>query len=121
MRRSRHAFGLKELVWVETREHESINIVRAVRRPHGGRPGAAGDPVVKPLLRGGEGILRPLWQAMVRLPGGYNPNQVAAQILAQCSGQLGDKRETDLLVIRSRRAENSQPANRPTPPQKRHQ
>ena len=26
---------------------------------------------------------------LVRLPGGYSPNQVAAQILAQCSEQLG--------------------------------
>jgi hypothetical protein len=25
---------------------------------------------------------------LVRLPGGYSPNQVAAQILAQCSGKL---------------------------------
>ena len=25
---------------------------------------------------------------LVRLPGGYNPNQIAAQILAQCSGHL---------------------------------
>jgi hypothetical protein len=30
---------------------------------------------------------------MVRLPGGYSPNQVAAQILAQCSGRLGDRRD----------------------------
>ena len=25
---------------------------------------------------------------LVRLPAGYNPNQVAAQVLAQCSNQL---------------------------------
>ncbi len=28
---------------------------------------------------------------MVRLPGGYSPNQVAAQVLMQVSGQLGDR------------------------------
>jgi hypothetical protein len=27
-------------------------------------------------------------KALVRLPAGYSPNQVAAQILAQCSEQL---------------------------------
>ena len=26
---------------------------------------------------------------LVRLPGGYSVNQVAAQVLSQCSGQLG--------------------------------
>ena len=31
---------------------------------------------------------------LVRLPAGYNPNQVAAQILAQCSGQLAERQGT---------------------------
>jgi len=36
-----------------------------------------------------KGFCKRYGKALVRLPGGYNPNQVAAQILAQCSGQLG--------------------------------
>src|SRR6185437_10621795 len=78
------AFGLKELVWFETREHESIDVF---------------EPYVALVL------LAIRWSShsygevkrfcdrngkpMVRLPGGYGVNQVAAQSLAQCSEQLG--------------------------------
>jgi hypothetical protein len=84
----RAALGLKELVWVETKEHQAVEafepliarsdvalVLLAIRwSSH-----AFGD--VKQIC---ERHGKPL----VRLPGGYNPNQVAAQILAQCSGQL---------------------------------
>jgi hypothetical protein len=82
------AFALKELIWIETKEHQAVAafepliarrdtvlVLLAIRwSSH-----AFGD--VKPFCdRHGK--------PLVRLPGGYNPNQVAAQILSQCSGQL---------------------------------
>lgn len=82
------AFGLNELIWVETREHESIDRFEAL---------VARAEVALVLLairwsshsfgevkRFCERYGKPL----VRLPAGYNPNQVASQILAQCSAQL---------------------------------
>jgi hypothetical protein len=84
----RRALGLKDLVWIETKEHQAIDafepliarsdvalVLLAIRwSSH-----AFGD--VKQLCdRHGK--------LLVRLPGGYNPNQVAAQILAQSSSQL---------------------------------
>ena len=80
--------GLSDLVWIETREHQSIA---------GFEPAIARDDVAVVLL-----AIR--WSShafgdvktfcnrhgkpLVRLPGGYNPNQVAAHILAQSSGKL---------------------------------
>jgi hypothetical protein len=83
------ALGLKELVWVETREHESVTAFEPVIA----RPDVA---VVLLAIRWSShsfGDVRRFCdrhgKSLVRLPGGYNPNQVAAQILAQCGGQLG--------------------------------
>jgi hypothetical protein len=84
----RKALGLKDLIWIETKEHQSVGtfepivartdvalILLAIRwSSH-----SFGD--VKQL---GERHGKPL----VRLPGGYSPNQVAAQIVSQCSAQL---------------------------------
>jgi hypothetical protein len=83
------ALELKELVWVGTRAHQSIRGFESV----------IADPDVALVL------LAIRWAShsfgdvkqfcdqygkpLVRLPGGYSPNQVAAQILAQCSAQLG--------------------------------
>jgi hypothetical protein len=82
------AFGLQQLFWVGTREHQSITEFE---------PTVARPEVVLVLL-----AIR--WSShsfaevqkfcdrygkpLVRLPGGYNPNQVAAQILMQCSDRL---------------------------------
>lgn len=82
------ALSLKELIWIETRAHESIS---------GFEPYVARPDVVLVLL-----AIR--WSShsfgevqsfcvkynkpLVRLPGGYNPNQVAAQILKQASQRL---------------------------------
>ncbi|MDG3003910.1 hypothetical protein [Paludisphaera mucosa] len=89
----RSALGLQELIWIETREHESIErFEHSVARPdvalvilairwssHAfGEVKTFCDRYGKPLLR---------------LPGGYNPNQVAKQVLDQCSGRLGDGRD----------------------------
>ncbi len=85
----RAALRLNALIWIETKEHQSIRgFETTIARPDVAlvllairwSSHAFGD--VKQFCdRHG----RPL----VRLPGGYSPNQVAAQILAQCSEQLG--------------------------------
>jgi hypothetical protein len=82
------AFGLKDLVWFETREHESIDTFE----PYVARPEVA---LVILAIRwsshsfeGVKEFCERYGKPMVRLPGGYNPNQVAAKILAQCSEQL---------------------------------
>jgi hypothetical protein len=84
----RRALGLKDLVWIETKEHQAVDsfepliaradvalVLLAIRwSSH-----AFGD--VKQICDRHAKLL-------VRLPGGYNPNQVAAQILLQSSAQL---------------------------------
>src|SRR5262249_50447155 len=95
----REALSLKELIWIETKEHAAV----AGFEPIIARPGRAVGPTsgggeVAVVLRAiggagdGFGDVKPLCERhgklLVRLPGGYNPNQVAAQILAQCSGHL---------------------------------
>jgi hypothetical protein len=83
------AFGLEELVWFETREHESIDVFE----PYVARPEVA---LVLLAIRWSSHSFGDVkrfcddhGKPMVRLPGGYGVNQVAAQILAQGSGRLG--------------------------------
>ena len=85
----RTSLGLEELIWPETREHESIERFRPI---------IARPEVVLVLLaiRWSSHSFSEVKQfcerhgkPMVRLPGGYGVNQVAAQILAQCGEQLG--------------------------------
>ena len=84
----RRAFGLSDLIWIETKEHQSIDSFEPII--------ARADVVLV--------LLAIRWSShafgdvrlfcdrngkpLVRLPGGYSANQVAAQILAQCSGKL---------------------------------
>ena len=84
------ALGLKELIWIETKEHQSIGVFEPV---------IARSDVALVLLaiRWSSHAFGDVKQfcdrhgkPLVRLPGGYSPNQVAAQILAQCSEQLDD-------------------------------
>lgn len=82
------AFGLRELIWIETREHQSIDGFE----PYVARPDVA---VVVLAIRWSShsfGEVRDFCdrhgKPLVRLPGGYNPNQVAAQIMSQCSERL---------------------------------
>jgi hypothetical protein len=82
------ALGLVELVWVETKEHQSI----APFEPIIARPEVA---LVLLAIRWSShafGEVRRYCdrhgKPLVRLPGGYSVNQVAAQILAQSSGHL---------------------------------
>ena len=83
------AFGLRELIWIETREHQSIGAFEF--------PIARADVALVLLaIRWSSHAFGDVKQfcdrygkPLVRLPGGYSPNQVAVQILSQCSGQLG--------------------------------
>jgi hypothetical protein len=83
------AFGLRSLLWVETREHQSIESFKPIIA----RPEVAMILLAIRWSSHGFGEIRHLCESqgkpLVRLPGGYSPNQVAAQILAQSSEQLG--------------------------------
>ena len=82
------AFGLKELIWVVTREHESTEVFV----PYISRPDVN---VVLLAIRWSshsygdvKGICDKFGKEFFRLPAGYNPNQVAHQILQQ-RGSVG--------------------------------
>lgn len=87
-RQLQSALGLKELAWVETREHQPV----ASFEPVVARPDVAAVLLAIRWSSHAFGDVQHLCdrhgKPLVRLPGGYNPNQVAAQILAQCSGRL---------------------------------
>jgi hypothetical protein len=89
------ALGLVELIWVETKEHQAVDtFIPMIAR--------ADVALVLLAIRWSSHAFGDVRQfcdrfgkPLVRLPGGYSVNQVAAQILAQCSGQLADRaRET---------------------------
>ncbi|MEZ6105837.1 MAG: hypothetical protein R3B96_06870 [Pirellulaceae bacterium] len=76
------------MIWIETREHQSIDGFE----PYVARADVA---VVLLAIRWAShsfGDVREFCERyqkpLVRLPGGYNANQVAAQILQQCSDRL---------------------------------
>jgi hypothetical protein len=83
------SLGLKELIWIETKEHQSIDAFEPII--------ARGDVALVLLaIRWSSHAFGDVRQfcvqhgkRLVRLPGGYGPNQVAAQILSQCSDWLG--------------------------------
>jgi hypothetical protein len=82
------ALGLKELIWIETKEHQAVGTFESQIA----RPDVA---LVLLAIRWSshafgevKAICERHGRPFVRLPGGYNPNQVAAQVLAQCSEQL---------------------------------
>ena len=85
------ALGLNELVWVETKEHQPVTAFE----PTIARPDVA---LVLLAIRWSSHAFGEVkhycdrhGKPLVRLPGGYSANQVAAQILSQCSEQLGDR------------------------------
>jgi hypothetical protein len=82
------AFGLKELIWIETREHESFEGFE----PYVARPDVAAVLLAIRWASHSYGEVKDFCdrygKPLVRLPGGYGLNQVAAQIMAQCSGRL---------------------------------
>jgi hypothetical protein len=84
----RRALALSELIWIETKEHQSIDSFEPLIA-------RADVAVVLLVIRWSShafGDVRHFCdrhnKPLVRLPGGYSPNQVAVQILAQCSGRL---------------------------------
>ncbi len=87
----RRALGLKELIWIETKEHQSIESFEPVIA----RPEVA---LVLLAIRWSSHAFGDVRQycvrhekPLVRLPGGYGLHQVASQILAQCSDLLGGR------------------------------
>ncbi len=87
--RLRSAFNLAELDWVETREHQSIESFEYdIARPE--------VALVIVAIRwsshsfeGAKEFCERHGKPMLRLKAGYSPNQVAEQIVRQCSEQLG--------------------------------
>ena len=87
--RLRAAFELAELDWLETREHQSIESFEYdIARPE--------VALVIVAIRwsshsfeGAKEFCERHGKPMLRLKAGYSPNQVASQILTQCSAQLG--------------------------------
>jgi hypothetical protein len=84
----KRAFALKDVDWIGTREHESI----AGFEPHIARPDVG---VVMLAIRWSSHAFGDVRQfcdkygkPLVRLPAGYNPNQVAMQVLLQCGERL---------------------------------
>lgn len=86
----KEAFGLDDLVWFETREHESIDVFE----PYIARPSIALALLAIRWSSHSFGDVKRFCdlhgKPLVHLPAGYNPNQVAAQILAQCSARLAE-------------------------------
>lgn len=87
----RRALHLKDLIWIETREHQSIESFEAVIA----RPEVA---LVLLAIRWSSHSFGDIRQfcirhgkPLVRLPGGYGLHQVAAQLISQCSELLGGR------------------------------
>jgi hypothetical protein len=82
------AFGLEELYWIETREHQTIEGFEPIIA----RPDVAVVLLAIKWSSHSYGEVRVFCERhgkpLVRLPGGYNPNQVAYQILSQCGERL---------------------------------
>jgi hypothetical protein len=84
----KESLELSELIWIETRDHEPI----AKFEPYVARQEVA---VVLLAIRWSSHSFGDVsafcdrhGKPLVRLPGGYSPNQVAAQIMNQCSDRL---------------------------------
>ena len=80
------AFGLKELIWISTREHESVDQFES----YVARPDVTTVLLAIRWSSHSYGEIRDFCEkhgkVFVRLPGGYNPNQVAHQVLQQRGG-----------------------------------
>ena len=84
----RKAFELESLIWLQTKEHQSVLSFE----PLIARPEVALVLLAIRFASHGFGDAKQFCEhhgkPLVRLPGGYSPNQVAAQVLMQCSEQL---------------------------------
>ena len=88
----KNAFRLSDLFWIETRDHESLEGFR----PTVSRPDVAVVLLLIRLTSHSHGEIKDQCERtgkpLVRLPRGYNANQVASEILQQCSKQLATKK-----------------------------
>lgn len=84
----RKALGIEELYWLSTRPHESITQFE----PYVARPEVAVVVVAIRWASHSYGAVKEYCDAhgkpFVRLTGGYNPNQLATQVMEQCSERL---------------------------------
>lgn len=84
----KETFGLKDLLWIETRAHESFESFG----PYVARPDVAAVLLAIRWSSHSYGEVKNFCDTygkpLVRLPGGYNPNQVAAQLMSQASDRL---------------------------------
>lgn len=82
------SFGLQELIWIQTRAHESIESFA----PYVARADVAAVLLMIRWASHSYGEVKRFCDShgkpLVRLPGGYNPNQIAAQVLSQASKRL---------------------------------
>lgn len=86
------AFNLKELIWIEGRDQ-----TYTLFEPQVAKPDVAVVLLAIRWSRHGFGEVRAFCEKynkpLVRLPGGYNPNQVAYHILSQVADRLNGKHE----------------------------
>lgn len=84
----KEAFQLQDMIWIGTREHQPIDSFE----PHVARPDVAVVLLAIRWSSHSHGDVKEFCdrhgKPLVRLPTGYNPNQVAVQILEQCSERL---------------------------------
>jgi hypothetical protein len=84
------ALGLKELIWVEGRDQ-----TYELFEPHVARPDVAVVILAIRWSRHGFGEVKAFCdkydKPLVRLPGGYSPNQIAFHIMSQVGERLGSK------------------------------
>ena len=82
------AFGLSELIWIATRSHQSYTLFE----PEIARPDVAAVVLAIRWASHGFGEVKSVCdkygKPLVRLPAGYNPNQVAAQLVSQAGERL---------------------------------
>jgi hypothetical protein len=90
----KEALGLRELVWIETREHQT----HAVFEPYVARDDVAVVVLAIRWSSHGFGEVKEFCdkygKALVRLPAGYSPNQVAYHIVRQVGDRLGGRNGT---------------------------
>ena len=98
-RKLQDAFGLKSFYWIETRKHQSLRGIESTI-------GRADVAAVALLIKLSSHSFGPqiqkhcqrLGTPLVRLKAGYNPNQVAKQILKQCGERLHATRVAEALI-----------------------
>jgi hypothetical protein len=85
------ALGLRELVWIETREHQT----HAVFEPYVARDDVAVVVLAIRWSSHGFGEVKEFCdkygKPLVRLPAGYSPNQVAYHLVRQVGDRLGER------------------------------